>query len=237
MACTPERSEKIGELAGGRLGAADAAGLLEHLEACAACSEELDLVADLLHVPAHPATSRPARLALRRVGGLVALAAAAAVLFLFLRPDRPERRPRDLARLAPPPAAALVRRGDAGAEPESDFERAIERLAVGDHAQAADGFRALLAARPDDPLVLFYLGVACLQLGELGASLDALGRAEELGTGLLAEQALWYRSQAHLARDEGAQARALLRRLVELDGDYEPNARDLLAELEPLLGR
>lgn len=237
MACSPRRSEEIGELAGGRLAAAKTSELLEHLEACPACSAELDLVADLLHAPAFSSAARPSRSMLRRVGGLVALAAAAAVLFFFLRSEGPERRPRDLARLAPPPAAGLVLRGAEGQQPETGFERGIQHLAAGDHAQAAAGFQTLLTARPDDPLVLFYLGVARLQLGELDAGLEALRRAQGLGTGLLAEHALWYQAQAHLAGDEGAAAERCLRRLVELDGDYEPNARALLAELEPLLGR
>lgn len=238
MACTPERSEEIGELAGGRLAAAEAAGLIEHVEGCTACSREMDLVADLLHAPSRSLAAGRSRSAPRWAGGLIALAAAAAVLFFFLlfaRSSAPERRVRDLARLAPPPSAGLVLRD--GVEPEAGFEQALARFAAGDHLQAASGFQALLAARPEDPLVLFYLGLARLQLGELDAAIDALRRAEEAGSDLLAEQALWYRSQAHLARDEGAQARALLARLVELDGDYEPNARALLAELEPLLDR
>lgn len=235
MACTPERSEEIGELAGGRLAAADAAGLIEHVEGCAACSREMDLVADLLHVPSRSLAAGRNLSAARWAGGLIALAAAAAVLFFFLRSSAPERRVRDLARLSPPPSAGLVLRGDE--QPGAGFEQASAHFAAGDHARAAEGFQALLATQPDDPLVLFYLGLARLQLGELDAAIDALRRAEEAGADLLAEQALWYRSQAHLARDEGAQARALLARLVELDGDYEPNARALLAELESLLDR
>lgn len=235
MACTPERSEEIGELAGGRLSAAGAAGLIEHVEGCAACSREMDLVADLLHARSGSPAATWDRSAPRWAGGLFALAAAAAVLFFFLRSSAPERRLRDLAQLAPPPSAGLVLRG--AAQPEAGFEQASAHFAAGDHARAASSLQALLATHPDDPLVLFYLGLARLQLGELDAAIDALRRAEEAGADLLAEQALWYRVQAHLARDEGAQARALLARLVELDGDYEPNARALLAELEPLLDR
>jgi tetratricopeptide (TPR) repeat protein len=234
MACTLERRAEIAELAGGRLGAAEAAGLLEHVQDCGACSAELDLVADLLHASPSSAAVEPVRFRRRWIGGLVALAAAAACLFVFLRAP-PERRLRDLARLAPPPSAGLVLRG--GADDTAGFEQAAGHLAAGDAARAADAFRALLAARPDDPLVLFYLGVARLQQGEIEEAIEALRRAEELGTELLAEQALWYRAQAHLARDDGTGAAALLRRLVELDGDYEPNARAQLAELEPLLGR
>lgn len=235
MACTPERSLEIGELAGGRLGAARAAGLIEHVETCSACSAELDLVADLLHVRSLPAARvvRPARKVRRWVGAVAALAAAAAVLFLFLRPGS-ARRARDVARLELPPVAELVLRGGEGEHDGAALETCLERLSSGDHAGADACLRALLSERRGDPLVLFYLGLASLERGDLEAALAALREVEESGTGLLAEHALWYRAQAHLARDEGGEARALLGRLIELDGDYEPNARAQLAELEAL---
>lgn len=239
MACTPVRSAEIGELAGGRLGAEEAAALIEHVEGCAACSTELDLVADLLHVPARAVAGAPARGFLRRVAGFAALAAAAAALVFWLRGGEPERRPRNLAQLTPPPLAELVLRGE-GEPGDADFARALESVAAEDYARACEGLRELLGTRPDEPLLHFYLGVSLLQVGEFAAAVDSLRRAEEVGTGFLAEQALWYRAQAHLARDapdDGVAARELLRRLVELDGDYEPNARAQLAGLEPLLGR
>ena len=233
MACTLEHSQRIGELAGGRLDAAGAAELLAHLEGCRACSQELDLVADLLRAAPAARTRTSGRPNLRLVLGAVALAAAVAVLFFSLRPRAPERRLHDLARLTPPPVAGLVLRGEGAAD--VPLAEALEAFGARDYRLAAERLQALDESRPDGALTLFYLGVARLELGEHEPALAALGRAAELGTSLLVEQALWYRAQAHLALDQGAEARAVLRRLVELDGDFEPNARALLAELEPLL--
>lgn len=237
MACTSERSQELGELAGARLGAAAAEALLAHVAGCAACSRELDLVADLLRAAPAPRAAMPARNVPRWVWGALALAAAVALLLFSLRARPPARAIRDLARLAPPPVTSLVLRGQGEQGIETHFDEALAALGAGDPHLAAERLLAQLASNPDEPLALFYLGVCRLQLGEHAQALAALERATELGTDLLVEQALWYRAQARLALDEGVEARTLLLRLVELDGDYEPNARQLLAELEPLLER
>ncbi len=245
MACTPQRAFHIGELCGSRLDAAGATELLDHLERCDACSQELDMIADLLlcgerAAPAEPGFSAR-RLRMRLVLGAVATAAAAVLLVLVMTRDGTERRIRGLARLAPPPAAGLVLRGEpdeevAGSTPGA-LREAMRHFTAGDFALAAERLALLAQSSPDDPLALFYLGLARLQLAADENALAALERAASLGEGLLAEQALWYAANAHLARGEGELARAALLRLVELDGDYEPNARSLLSKLEPLLSR
>ena len=48
MACTPERSRLIGDFVNGRLDADASAEVLDHVEECAACSEELDVNAKLV---------------------------------------------------------------------------------------------------------------------------------------------------------------------------------------------
>lgn len=233
MACTPAQSERIGELAGGRLAAGAVAELLGHVEQCPACSQELDLVADLLHAPAvSAARRRPVR---AWVLGAVALAAAAVLLFLTLRGRGPERRVRDLAQLALPPVAGLVLRGEEGGAAEADLALALGDFGDGRYRLAAERLELLGESRPQEARVHFYLGLSRLGLAEHEAALTALARAAGLGTSLLAEQALWYQAQVHLALEQGSEARDLLERLVELDGDYEPNARALLAELRPLL--
>lgn len=242
MACTREHGTEIGELAGGRLDAARAEALLAHVETCAACSAELDLVADLLD------SARALRLSeglvrrrsLRpRVVAVLALAAAVVAWLFVLRPAAPERSLRTLAQLAPPPLAELVLRGQGGLQPgeEARLESVRAHFAARAYAAAAEDLGVLLEARPEDALTHFYLGVARLQLGQHELALAALRRVAEAGEGLLAEQALWYSAQAQLALEHGLEARALLQRLVDADGDYEPNARAQLALLEPLLGR
>ncbi len=233
MACTPQRSAELAELSGGRLDAGGAAGLLEHLEQCPACSEELDLVADLLRLGRGAPSATRRRTRLRLVVGAALAVAAAWLLVLALVPRANGRRIEHLARLAPPPAAGLVLRG--GPEPEDErLAEGLRLLGARDFAGAAERLALVLRSRPDDPLALYSFGLARLQLAVDDEALSALERAAELGEGLLAEQALWYAVNAHLARGEGERARAGLQRLIALDGDYEPNARALLAELERL---
>lgn len=249
MACTPQRSERIAELVGRRLDAAATSELLEHVESCSECSRELDLVADLLHAPALqavPAAATPRRFALRRVlaaGGL----AAAVLLFLFL-PTREEGSTEGcqrLARLAPPHVAEVLLRGESGGDVSGSqaaarFSEAMQGFASGDYASAIPMLEGCTREQPSNALAFFYLGLARLQLGDReqdALALEALRKAQDLGEGLLAEQALWYRANAHLARGEGEAARLLLLEVIERDGDFEPNARTLLAELEALLAR
>jgi len=81
VACSPKRSEEIGDLAAGRLGPLEAQDLLEHLEGCGACSEELDLVADLVAATAEPGGKPSVSPRSRFLSpGLAVLAAAAAIL-------------------------------------------------------------------------------------------------------------------------------------------------------------
>lgn len=240
MACTRERSLAIGELCGARLDAAGAAELLEHVERCGACSEELDLAADLVRAGAGRAQGTVHALPRRRrvlLFGLGAGLAAAALLVLFLGPrdGASEQRIQALARLAPPPAAAVVLRGS-GEEGEAR-DQALRFFAAGDFAAAAGRLAQVVESAPGDALAWFYLGVAHLQQAPDEAALAALRCAAERGEALLAEHALWYLAQAHLARAEGAPARRVLVRLIELDGDYEPNARALLAELDRIVAR
>jgi tetratricopeptide (TPR) repeat protein len=235
MACTEPRSAQIADLAAGRLEADSASDLLTHVEGCAACSQELDLVSDLLR--AGPAAAPPVH-ALRpvprrgvRVAALLALAAGLLLVFaLWKGGDRPTD-PRRLAQLEPPAAATLVLRSGEG-EGDAQLASALERVAVRDWAAAEGELAAVVAARPDTALARFHLGLARLQLGQLEAALPELAAARALASDLLAEEALWYQAQALLALGRTDEARALLRELVELDGDLEPNARAQLAELD-----
>jgi len=243
MACTRDRAAQIDDMAGGRLEPDPALELLDHLAGCPACSERLDLVADLVRVAeaggeafaSAPASSGSSRPRLRLVVGVVATLAAAAVLLLLVvpRPSTTERM-QALAQLAPPAVAGTTLRGEAAAE-EAAFAAALERYEAGDFGGAVERLTEVVAAAPDDPLAYFYLGVARLQLGADEAAITTLAKATNLAEGLLQERALWFLANAHLARGEGPEARTAFERLVAAQGDYELNARDALEALAPLL--
>lgn len=133
MACTAERSEAIGDFAGGRMDEHQSSELLDHLAVCASCSEEFDTVADLVAAmtpvavsgnapspsmsPSLPPPSPPSRSPASRgpIGslpvGLLALAATVVVALgawkLLLAPDgSPSATDRlvALARIEAPPS-------------------------------------------------------------------------------------------------------------------------------------
>jgi hypothetical protein len=229
MACTPQRSHTIGELAGGRLTAGAVEELLDHVESCRPCSRELDDVAALLAAaPALRASARPAFWP--RALGLLG-AAAALVLALLLANSGDGRRARELTALADPtplPALPGVLRGD----PADERARpALADYAAGRWPEAARGLAAARAAGDQRPLVALYLGLARLQFAP-DEALEPLASAAQAGEGLLAERALWYLAQAHLLRRDEDAARAALTRLVQRSGDYELNARELLERLD-----
>jgi len=244
MTCSPERSEALAALAAGRLDAARALELLEHVERCAACSRELDAVAAIVAgtaPAAAPAAAQPGRRrsALPRLS--VAIAAAASVLFLLglgLLWRGSGAAPDEIAALATttplPASGALLRSpsdppsGSGGAT----WEQAMHAYAAGDFAAAAEGLDALAASGDERPLVFLYLGVARLQLAESAAAVSALERAVRDGAGLLRERALWYLGNAHLVAGDAARARETFERLEAVGGEYEVNAQQVLEALD-----
>jgi len=241
MACQTERSIAIGDLVSGNLPAEPAIGLLDHVETCEACSRELDLAARLVAAAERRGDAAFALSPRRRWLRFAAVAAAVLVIgFLaWIRLDaaRTRRAIVELASLEPIAVSDVVLRGAEGnADPER-YRRAIERYAAGDFAAAEGEFAALLADAPENPLVALYLGSARLQLGQPAEALPPLETAAERGEGLVQERALWYLAGAKLALVDGPGAIEVLERLLALEGDYEPNARDKLSAVREALDR
>jgi len=241
MACNKERSDQLAEMAGGRLAAEASGELLEHIEACPACSGEFDLAADLVRVgaeeglvlrPLTPLRSLPRPL----VRVAMALAAAAVLLIAFVLVggnDDPQSMWREMAQLDPPPAIDQVLRGSDSQALDSPLaERAFELYRAGDYRGASDLLARVLADAPENALAAFYLGVSRVQTGELEPAATALEKAAHSGEGLLQERSLWYLANTHVALGDVAAARAVLQRLVALDGDYLLNADELLARID-----
>ena len=128
MACTPDHSRALGDLAAGTLPEAETIALLVHLDDCPDCSDEMEVVAAL----ATAAEDRPhAFLAeprpwWRRPEFLVLPAAAAAAIVISFALSGPEREtgtPSDVSTLAsapPLPATApLLRAGPGGTQSDA----------------------------------------------------------------------------------------------------------------------
>lgn len=230
MACTETRREQIADLAAGRLGADAADDVLAHVAVCGDCSDEFDLVADLVRVrPA--ADTRAARPGLRLWRPVLALAAVL-VAALLVRdvwwPDPPSIR--ELAQVTPIVAPESLLRGDPG-DRGPEFARGMAAYAQGAWATAVEQLRITATRRPEDALALLYVGIAEIQAGDPRAAVAPLQAAARHGSGLVAERGLWFLANTHLLLDDREAARAALESLLELDGDYAANAEALLRSL------
>lgn len=235
MACTPQRSLSIGELAASRLDAAALDELLDHIEGCAACSHELDGVAALVGAADEARPARPR--SLRPLLWPLLAAAAALVLWLAPRPGGGEvARLRELARIAPITVPDSTLRTAAAQAPAREWRAAMELYRNADWERCAAALEDLRAGGDERALLDLYLGIARAQAGREREAVTALQRAERGSTGLLRQHALWHRAHAHLALGEGPAAIGVLEELVALDEDYAPNARQLLSAVRDALG-
>jgi len=241
MACSEEQRDRLVEFARGALSAHDADALIEHTQACSACSEEFDVLAGVTRALDREAAARaaPGRGAARRWTWTPRrLSAAAAVLLagalgLWFAGGPGPRALSDLARIDPVPFVEGALRGGAP-EREPRFRAAMEAYSSGDFAAAAPALAALLVEDADDHKLRIYLGISYLNLGRTAEAIAALEPARAGAGGLLGERALWYLAMAHLLREDGAAAQSAFEELAARRGSYRKNAEEMLEKLKEL---
>ncbi len=241
MACSTENHERLVEFARGGLEGAQADALLDHVQTCAACGEEFDLLAGLTSLleresPSRRASSRNAcRAGLPRVLTARRASAAAAVFLAgalgwWASFGIGSRSLRGLARIDPVPfIEGTLRGGETEREPR--FRRAMEDYSRGDYASAAVALAALLAEDPEDHKLRVYLGVSYLRLDRPAEAAAALEPGRARAPGILGERVLWYLGMAHLLREDGEAARMAFSELAERRGAYRKDAEEMLGKL------
>jgi hypothetical protein len=152
---------------------------------------------------------------------------------------------------APPPASAPPRPGPTSLEALASFDppayrpptlrgegaplpalrSAMDRYTARDWKGAVAGLREAARGTPEDPEVLFFLGVAELLAGEPRRGVETLGQVVALGDSPYLEEARFYRAKGMLQRGDVAGARRELTALIGLQGDLEQQARALLHRL------
>jgi len=121
---------------------------------------------------------------------------------------------------------------------EGDFKRgeshneveAFEKYQLKDFQQAIGLFNQALEDKPDDPVLLFYLGIAHLEEGETSLAVASFNKvvASEHG---LKEPAKWYLGLAYLKMEEPRDARQILQEIIEEGGSYKDKAKEILQKL------
>ena len=258
MTCDDVRARDVAEeYLLGRLSPVDQEAYERHFFECDRCFAELEALratASVLKTSVKSYRSPPPLYRWLAMAAVLVLAAATAVLLLRGRTEK--QPPSSAAGTSEPPAAT---RPGAGRQPmevltrlarfeapsytpprlrsatrSPDFEKGMERYALGDYAAAIPLLRAAVTRATDPDNARFYLAISLLQAGHTAdgiAELETLGRDPQKG---LAEDARFYSAYGHLQQGDAKKAIAALDRTIELEGDREAEARVLRAEIEKL---
>jgi hypothetical protein len=245
----------LGDLSGGELD-----GVLSHIETCALCSKDLEVLAGVASL----ARERPqafldagpgevlekdripffANIA-RQLRALLmplplpakVLAPVAALLLIFVAYgsfDHPQGRYRPLADLSPAPYFPTTLRG--GGESEDRFSRAMEDYRKGEYGEASRTLARFIEEVGYDEKAGLYLGVSTLLSGQVSDAIPHLARASLSTNTQIRQKSLWYLAQAFLLTEDPIAAQHALEEVVREGGDLSEKARAQLAKLEALEG-
>ena len=136
----------------------------------------------------------------------------------------------ELARVEPPPYAAVVVRG-ADDEAHETFRKAMQYYLKGDYASAIPGLRAAAKTSPRTASFNFYLGACYLLTHQTDPAIESFGKTISLGDPVYSEPAHFYLAKAYLQKRNVSAAEEELRTTVGLGGSRAAEAAEILRQL------
>ena len=201
-----------------RQGRHEIKGRLQQLEATLRAAEEPSLP-----LPG-PARSRP--LPLPRWGEVAAVFLVGVCAYAWLsRTSHSERLFAQFYEPYPKVVAAVAR----GTAVQSENAAAFGLYESGRYAAALPRLQGLLRGNGHAADLLFYAGMASMELGQYALAQAYLQQALRLPAHAFTPQAAWYLALVHLKREQTEQAASLLKGLAAGNGFYGEKARALLA--------
>jgi tetratricopeptide (TPR) repeat protein len=249
MSCDEVRRDNVTErYALDRLDEGDRERFERHYLACDTCFRELQVHMDLRDVltgaATHPSTETSGG-GRRRRGTAWLLLAASIFLALGLtwvlrqrgtpvtEPIPDETSIAELARVSPPEYTPPALRGLEGPAMQR-FLEAMEHYVRKDFAAAIPLLEEATRLDPEDPGPEFFLGISFLMTDQSAPAIESLRRTVGLGDTPYLEEAHFYLAKAYLGEGNVASATEELKKIVEMRGDLEEAAADLLLELQDL---
>lgn len=258
MACSKQMGDLVKRFSLGELMGSEIDGVLSHIETCAMCSQDLDVLAGVATLArenpaAFPEVETSKTRArgrvplfgniLRRLGELLGplplpakvLAPVAAALFILLMSgpfDHTQDRYRSLADLAPSPYYPTALRGQG--EADDLFARAMDEYREGDYKGASRTLGRLLEEEGYNEKADLYLGISLLLSDEAPRAVPHLERAAASTSPQIREKALWYLAQASFLDEDPRAARDALEKVVREGGDLSEKARAQITKLDLL---
>lgn len=122
-------------------------------------------------------------------------------------------------------------------EAERRFEGGMQRYARADYAGAIPLLAAAADLDPQDPGARFFLGVSRLLEGQVDEGIAALRGTVALGSSPYLEEARIYIARADLLKGNPDAALQELEEAIRLQGDLEPEARELRRAIRDAQGK
>lgn len=216
----------------GALSEEDRAAFEEHFLLCEECQEDAMLAA-AVRGGVTPESPR-GRVPFARIG--LALAAAAAVAFVFLRPGQVDPDVAALGAVDVPPVYLGVPVRTAASPGDSLFRVGMDAYQSGRYQAALDGLDTALAEGADPAPGEFFRGVSLLLLDRPEEAAAALLEAANIADSPYSPEARYYRAKALLRLGRSADALAELNAVGPTPSAVAEAARTLAAQVEEMVG-
>ena len=260
MACTAKRSEQISEFASGKLSETEADDLLDHILTCSDCSEEFDLVADLVTCLdrhgdelSRMKESSVFDTILTRIRNVlnsmktlwlglpvpvrILVPAAVVVVFasiVFSPSGIDGVRYSQLARYeAPGYILGALRGPGVNKSTNGPFDEAMDAYEKRDFSKVIERLSEVVKAHPEFGEAFFYLGISYHMKDEWRRAIETLQNAAVLLEDFpLGEQCLWYLGMAYLQNEEGQKALDQFQKIVDLNSHFKVNAEMMVERIK-----
>jgi len=166
---------------------------------------------------------------------LIGISLAFVVALFFLLLPHQEKTLAELASIEAVPYQALqIRSGASTGEAERLFEEGMAFYVQKDYSSAIT--KLALAAQQDSANAgfHFYLGLCYLLADRVDPAIAHLQRTTALGGNSVLEKAYWYLGNAWLLKGERDFAFRAFRKVVEMEGDYQWEAQEIIGKIERL---
>ncbi|HYV95114.1 MAG TPA: tetratricopeptide repeat protein [Chitinophagales bacterium] len=111
-----------------------------------------------------------------------------------------------------------------------NFNKAMALYQSNHYEEAIAEFQLVLQKEPGNPAANFYSGVSTLALKNPDEALKYFKKTDYKSCQYY-EASLWYEALSYISKEDKKQARKLLEKVVELNGEYKVKAKETLKQL------
>jgi tetratricopeptide (TPR) repeat protein len=144
----------------------------------------------------------------------------------------------DLAQIEPHYFQSLnIRDGALVSESEQLFERATIFYNQENYQQAINKLLEANQLQPNDANINFYLGICYLLTDKLNLAIQQFNIVINSQNVQFVEMSYWYLGNVYLLKEEGKQALNMFQKVVDMERDYEWEAKEMIEKIQFILNQ